>query len=134
VTFNGATAAFTVGSDTQITATVPSGATSGPITVSGPNGSATSSSSFSVTPAATAPSISGISPTSGPPGTVIVITGSAFTGATSVTLNGRAISYTVVSDTQIRATVPNGAKSGPIRVTTPGGTATSTAGFTVTKR
>jgi hypothetical protein len=54
-------------------------------------------------------------------------------GATSVTLNGRAVSYSVVNDVRITATVPNGAKSGPVRVLTPSGTATGPT-FTVTKR
>lgn len=47
--FNGANASFTVNSDTQITATVPAGATSGRITVIAPGGLATSSSNFTVT-------------------------------------------------------------------------------------
>lgn len=46
VTFNGSPASFTVVSDTSITATVPSGATYGPITVGNQNGSGTSSASF----------------------------------------------------------------------------------------
>jgi hypothetical protein len=54
VLFNGTAAAFTVNSDGQITATVPVGATSGPISVVGPvanaTGTATSGSSFAVLP------------------------------------------------------------------------------------
>ena len=50
VAFNGAAAAgYTVDSDTQITATVPAGATSGPISVSTSGGTATSASGFTVT-------------------------------------------------------------------------------------
>ncbi len=52
VAFNGTTLGagnFTVDSDTQITAPVPSGATSGPISVTTPLGTGTSSTSFSVT-------------------------------------------------------------------------------------
>jgi hypothetical protein len=134
VTLNGTAAPYTVNSDSQITATVPSGATSGPIGVTAPGGTATSSSNFNVTAPAPQPAISGISPTTGPPGTRVTISGTAFTGATSVTLSGRAVSFTVVSDSAITATVPNGAKSGPFRVTTAGGTATSGQTFTVTKR
>ncbi len=46
VRFNGVAASFTVNSDTSITATVPSSATYGPISVGNPEGSATSSASF----------------------------------------------------------------------------------------
>lgn len=49
VAFNGTNGSFTVNSDTQITATVPSGATTGAITVIAPGGLATSSSNFTVT-------------------------------------------------------------------------------------
>jgi len=49
VKFNGTTASFTVNSSTQITATVPTGATSGTLSVIAPGGLATSSSSYTVT-------------------------------------------------------------------------------------
>src|SRR5581483_2372001 len=49
VKFNGTSASFTVNSDTTITATVPSGATSGQISVIAPGGLATSAGSFTVT-------------------------------------------------------------------------------------
>jgi len=39
--------------------------------------------------------------------------------------------FSVVSDAQITATVPAAATTGPIAVTTPGGTGTSAASFTV---
>ena len=132
VKFNGTAAtSFTVNSDTQITATVPTGATTGPISVTTSAGTGTSSTNFTVT--APAPSITSFSPTSGPVGTNVVITGSAFTGATAVKFNGTAAtSFTVNSDTQITATVPTGATTGPISVTTSAGTGTSSTSFTVT--
>ncbi|MBP1663117.1 MAG: hypothetical protein H6Q19_257 [Bacteroidetes bacterium] len=58
-------------------------------------------------------------------GTSITITGINFTGATAVSINGSAASFTVNSNTQITATVPVGAASGFITVTTPYGTAQS---------
>lgn len=59
VSLNGASATVTSVTATQMIATVPAGATSGPITVSNSNGSATSSSSFTVdTPSAPTPDFS----------------------------------------------------------------------------
>jgi hypothetical protein len=81
-----------------------------------------------------APKISSFSPTSGPAGTVVTVAGSNFTGATAVAFNrSPAASYTVVSGSQIRATVSAGATTGRISVTTPGGTANSAGNFTVIK-
>ncbi len=130
VAFGGVSATtFTVNSVTQITATVPSGAVTGPIAVTTPNGTATSSTSFSVTPA---PAITSFSPTSGKVGTSVVIVGTTFTGATAVEFHGiPAAVFTVNSGTQITATVPAGASTGPISVTTPSGTGTSSANFVV---
>lgn len=132
VSFNGTAATFTVDSNVQITATVPAGATDGPIAVTDSEGTGTSATNFDVTPAAV-PTIASFNPTSGPVGTTVVITGTGFTGATAVAFNGvTATTFTVNSNTQITATVPAGATTGPITVTTPGGTATSSSDFTVT--
>lgn len=78
------------------------------------------------------PTISSFSPTSGPIGTSVTLTGTNFTSATTVAFNGIAASFTVVSDTQITTSVPNGATTGPISVINPAGTGTSTTNFTVT--
>lgn len=78
------------------------------------------------------PSIISFIPTSGPIGTPVVITGSNFTGATSVTFNGTpALVFIVDADSQITATVPIGATTGKIAVTTPIGTGQSSTDFTV---
>ena len=130
VKFNGTAATtFTVNSSTQITATVPAGATTGTISVTTPSGTGTSASSFTVL---LAPVVTGFTPAAGAVGTVVAITGSHFTSALQVKFNGTAAtSFIVVSDTQINATVPNGATTGAISVTTPAGTGTSASSFTV---
>ncbi|MFY9579041.1 MAG: hypothetical protein WAQ33_06930 [Gaiellaceae bacterium] len=61
----------------------------------------------------------------------MTITGANLSGATAVAFNGTSASYTVNSTTQITATVPTAASSGPITVTTPTGQATSSSNFTV---
>lgn len=78
------------------------------------------------------PVINALSPASGPVGTSVQITGTGFTGATGVTFNNLAAAMTVDSATRITATVPAGATTGLVRVTSPGGTAASTNNFTVT--
>ncbi len=74
------------------------------------------------------PSITSFSPSTGPVGTPVTINGSGFTGATAVMFNGTAATFTVSSDTQITATVPAGATSGSISVTTPSGSVSSGSG------
>jgi hypothetical protein len=131
VKFNGTEvglANIAVTSTTQLTAKVPDGATSGTISVTTPSGTGTSAGSFTVIPP---PTITSFTPTSGPTGTSVVITGTAFTGASSVKFNNTTATYTVNSATQITATVPVSATSGVISVTTPGGSVNSSGSFTV---
>src|SRR5205814_4684604 len=118
VTFNGSAASFTVTSNTAIQTTVPAGATTGPLSVTTPAGTATSASSFAV-----APTITSFSPSSGRVGTGVTISGANFVGTTAVTFNGSAATFTVTSDAAIQTTVPAGASTGPLSVTTPAGTA-----------
>jgi hypothetical protein len=135
VKFNGTAASFTFNSDSELHATVPNGATTGPISVTTPSGTGTSSTSFNVTTGGggNPPTVSSFTPTSGPVGTNVSITGANFTGATSVTFNGTAATnFTVNSDTSINANVPSGATTGKIAVTTGNGTGMSSTNFTVT--
>jgi hypothetical protein len=64
--------------------------------------------------------------------TPVTILGTNLNGATSVRFNGTAATFLVVSSTLITTSVPPGATTGRISVTTPGGTATSAGDFTVT--
>jgi hypothetical protein len=126
VQFGTGFASFTVVSDTYMTAVIPSSGTVGNITVSTPSGTLSSIRPFKVLPV-----VKSFTPTSGPPGTAVTVTGTNLLGATKVTFGGVAGSFIVNSDTQITATVPTTGKTGKIAVTTPGGTATSAASFTV---
>jgi uncharacterized repeat protein (TIGR03803 family) len=111
---------------TSITATVPAGALTGVVTVTTGTTTLTSAQTFKVLP-----TIASFSPTSGPVGTSVSINGTGLTQATRVAFNGTSASFTVNSDILITATVPTGATTGKIAVTTKGGSATSATGFTV---
>ncbi len=70
-------------------------------------------------------------PTSGIAGATITILGTDLTGTTSVTFNGTPAKFQVVSATEITATVPGGATTGAIKVSTPGGPLLSNVFFRV---
>ncbi|MBZ5572199.1 MAG: hypothetical protein LAO09_10020 [Acidobacteriia bacterium] len=69
---------------------------------------------------------------SGKVGQIGGILGQGFTGTSSVSINGTPANFTVVSDTFLKATVPAGATTGYVTVTTPSGTLTSNKPFRVT--
>ncbi|MBN1368448.1 MAG: IPT/TIG domain-containing protein [Dehalococcoidales bacterium] len=125
VSFGGTAAqSFSADSDTQITAIV-AGGSSGSVGVVSPRGTA-SKNGFTFIPA---PTITAYNPASGKQGDSVIITGTNFTGATTVSFGGTAAqNFTVDSDTQITAVVAGGS-SGTVNVTTLGGTATNN-GFT----
>ena len=101
---------YTVVSSTRITATVPAGTPSpGRWRVHTAEGLAVYDSLFTVTNAA--PTISSVSPMSGQAGSIVTITGTSFTGVDLVSFYDIPTSYTVVSPTQITATVPAGTPS-----------------------
>lgn len=70
-------------------------------------------------------------PTSGNVGSAVKILGTSLTGATSLTFNGVAAVFSVVSSSEITTTVPTGAATGTIQVVTPGGTLSSNVPFRV---
>jgi uncharacterized repeat protein (TIGR03803 family) len=71
-------------------------------------------------------------PTSGEVGATVIILGTDLTGATSVTFDGTAAAFTVVSSSEITTSVPSGAATGKVEVTTPKGTLVSNVNFRVT--
>jgi len=72
------------------------------------------------------------SQSSGKVGKSIGILGQGFTGTSAVSFNGTPATFKVVADTYLTATVPTGATTGSVTVTTPGGTLTSNKIFRVT--
>ncbi|MBL9011255.1 MAG: HYR domain-containing protein [Alphaproteobacteria bacterium] len=79
------------------------------------------------------PTVTAISPNAGRGvgGQNVTISGTNFTGATSVTIGGSSASFSVSNATTIQATTPAGADGTvDVAVTTPGGTATGTALYT----
>jgi uncharacterized repeat protein (TIGR03803 family) len=67
----------------------------------------------------------------GKAGDSIIILGNGLTGSSAVTFNGTAATFTVVSDTEITATVPSGATTGTIQVITPSTTLSTLTPFPV---
>ncbi len=94
-----------------------------------PAGAAAASPGAAAVPA---PTIASFTPDRGLEGSVVTLAGSGFSGATRVALGRAAVAFDVVSDAQITLTVPGGARSGQISVSTPGGSAWSAKSFTVT--
>jgi len=86
-----------------------------------------------VTPPATAgkPTITAFTPSSGALYTTVTITGTNFNKVSAVKFNGVASVFTPVNSTTITAKIQAGTSNGPITVTTPSGTATSTTNYNV---
>jgi hypothetical protein len=144
--FTGATAAafgakpalnFSVVSDTEMTAVSPGGSvgTVVDITVTKPSGTSLTSlaDQFTYAGPPPVPVITSVSPSAGPTagGTEVTITGTNLAGATAVAFGTghAAATFTIDSDTEIKATSPaESAGVVDVRVTTPGGmSATSNA-------
>jgi uncharacterized repeat protein (TIGR03803 family) len=70
-------------------------------------------------------------PASGKLGASVKILGTSLKGATGVTFNGTAATFTVVSASEITTTVPAGATTGTVEVTTPSITLSSNVAFTI---
>jgi hypothetical protein len=80
------------------------------------------------------PALTALTPGSGPVGSSVLLTGLNLGLTTGVAFNGlAATAFTIISATQVVATVPAGATSGPVMLTAAGGTATAATSFTVTQ-
>jgi len=109
VSFNGVDGANPVFTDSQITVTVPAGATSGPLVVYDWDGAASNAVNFTVTGTGTGPQVTSITPNSGMQDSVVEITdlaGSGFQSGATVRLEGNGVTInatevTVVSSTRI---------------------------------
>jgi RHS repeat-associated protein len=126
VTFNNNTASIVSWSDTQIVATVPASAKTGPVTITGSN--------QDVVFTLPSPVVTSLSPSTGPNGTSVQIIGSGFgasQGSSTVTFNGVAATATAWSDTSITAAVPSTATSGVVVVKVGGISSVSNTSFSV---
>jgi len=132
VLFGAIAATVTTSTATQMTVTVPAGATTQPISVIVTGLTSLSSTSFTVT---IPPVIMSFSPASGPVGTTVTINGSNFSTNISNnivkfgTVQGAVISAT---STQISVIVPAGATSQPISLTVDELTVYTTTSYNVT--
>ena len=132
------TAGFSIVNDTQMTVASPAGQQGTvDVVVSSTTGSSavTAADQFTYNTPAALPKITQISPTSGAAGVTVNITGSGFTGATSVRFGGLFATFTVQSDGAVQATAPvapDDTGTLNVTVTTPAGTSatTSAAQFT----
>ena len=129
VRFNGVAANVTHAGTTQLTVKVPSGASTGPITVSNSKGTASSQTNFVSDAALMPPLISGFAPQMGVLGSAVVISGRGFMPAAAnnaVHMGG--VSIPVVSaESSVLTVQANG--SGKLSVSTPYGSATSSTDF-----
>jgi hypothetical protein len=122
---------FEFTSDTEIRAVAPGGKGAVNVTVTTPQGTSAAATANLFTylgeepPPPAAPTVTAIDPNEGPEtgGTSVTITGTGFTGATSVRFGAKeATTYTVLSTTSISATSPAGIGAVNVTVTTTAGT------------
>jgi YD repeat-containing protein len=134
VKFNGTTATVSSSTATQLTVTVPLGATTGKITVLVGSTTATSAQDFTVSSGIPVPTISAFSPTIGTAGTAVTLNGANFDtnlANDKLRFNGTTASTISAVATQISSKVPVFATSGRVSIDTPYGRAISTGDFFV---
>ena len=133
LTINGVTATLSTITDTSVAFTTPASVSLGAkdVVVTTAGGTATLTGGFTYV---SVPTITSLSATSGSltGGYLDTITGTNFTGATSVKVDSVTAAFSVSSSTSIVFTLPSSSTSGPkdVVVIAPGGTVTRTGGFT----
>lgn len=130
VKFGNVPAASFTATKTKIVVNIPAAAEGGNqlITVTSASTGGVDTFSFNVN---IAPQVFSISPATAAEGDVVTVRGARFTGASEVKLGTTPVTYTVVSATEISFTVPAGASSGAVTITTPNGTVTSSTALTI---
>lgn len=134
VKFNGTTATVSSSSTSQLQVTVPSSATTGPISVTSPNGTATSATNFSVTSSNGLPTITSFTPGSGVAATAVSLTGLNFDPTLAndkLRLNASQAVVTTATSTNLSTTVPSATASGHFTLLAPAGTSVSSQDFYV---
>ena len=133
-TLSGQPLTFHVLDDSQLTLLIPSGASSGPILLTGATGAQGQSPAFTVVNGPVpVPTITSFSPASGRPGTRIVVTGThlqaveeAYLGTEQLRLN-----YSSWDGLEVDLIVTDDARTGRLRLTYPGGETTFLTPFQV---
>ena len=129
VSFNGTPATVLTASNTQLTVAVPTGATTGPISVTVGSVTVISATPFTIDDTGEPPTISAVSPSIVAVGGSLTLTGAHLdpvAGQTVMSLGDRDISaVSSISDTQIQHTVTASDTSGYVTVETPYGQAVS---------
>jgi YD repeat-containing protein len=135
VTFNGVVTAVTAATATQLTVTVPAGATTGKISVTVSAVTVTSDDTFVVDNTGFVPIVTSFTPTIGGIGVPVTVTGLHFDPVPNQTwaaINSSKTTPTSVNDTQVAFVVASNLGSGKVSITTPYGMGISTADFYVT--
>jgi uncharacterized repeat protein (TIGR01451 family) len=114
-------------STTELTVTVPAGAADGPLTVSNADGAFTTTSNFLT---GAGPIVTSFSPTVGGLNTAVSIYGFNLSAVTNVTFNGAREYIGGYGDNQLQVTLTNTSGTGPIKVTSPAGSFTTSTNFT----
>jgi YD repeat-containing protein len=134
VKFNGVAATVSSATNTQLQVTVPTAATSGAVSVTNTNGTATSIKNFTVTSSNGVPTITSFSPTSGVAGTVVSLVGTNFDPTLAndkLRLNASQAVVSSVTPTTMATTVPAATASGHFMLVAPAGNAVSSQDFYV---